>query len=245
MFNMRQQNNEEDTFKQKGLEVLNKIVEQQSKMQEQINNVISQNSQRNELFMKQQQYSEQQAHKQSMESQPQIKKLSEFTDEEYEQLTPQQIHRISEINNEKMFSEMINSKLSPIIENFNDLQKNYSGDKVNSFLEKAKNEKDSDGNLLRPDFDEWYSEMSLLHKENPSLSIERLYSLAKLENKEKDESLSSKFNKKNYEPDHTSFGGFMPNLMSGNQQGTLSVSDAAKEAYTEHVNKYGDELLRN
>jgi len=60
-----------------------------------------------------------------------------------------------------------------------------------------------------PDFMEWKTEMAALAKDNPTLTIERVYKLAKLENPEKAQELAEKYDESDKKPE-TGYLSLMP-----------------------------------
>lgn len=96
------------------------------------------------------------------------------------------------------------------------------------------------------DFEEWSDEMKQLSKENPTLSLKRLYLLARQENADKAKTLDEKYADKKDETDDsvlTLFGGFRPTTKTsgeggeGSQKTKMTIDQALDKAWTDAVAK--------
>lgn len=97
------------------------------------------------------------------------------------------------------------------------------------------------------DFDEWADEMKALSTENPTLSLKRLYALARQENPDKAKTLDEKYTEKKDDTEDktlTLFGGFRPTTKTSGEDGKdgkkaekLTVDQALDKAWEEAVAK--------
>lgn len=96
------------------------------------------------------------------------------------------------------------------------------------------------------DFEEWADEMKALSQENPTLSLKRLYTLARQENPDKAKTLDDKYvEKKDVKDDSlTLFGGYRPTTKTSGEGGKdgktrekLSIDQALDKAWEEAVDK--------
>lgn len=113
-------------------------------------------------------------------------------------------------------AEHIDSKVSALAERF-------EGKNASEQIEKVAGKND--------DFWEWASEIKLLLKDTPTLSVDRAYKLARAENPDKVEKLKSKYEKKV----ETKSNLFSLTPTSSRQSGTgkMSQRDAAEKAFNE------------
>ena len=90
-----------------------------------------------------------------------------------------------------------------------------------------------------PDFMDWKTEISVLAKENPTLSIPRLHSLVRLENPEKATELDSKYTSDDSKDSEPGFLGLMPT------GGGFVDEDSGEKIMTkdEALNKAWEEVL--
>lgn len=97
------------------------------------------------------------------------------------------------------------------------------------------------------DFEEWEDEMKTLSKENPTLSIKRLYTLARQENPDKAKTLDEKHKDPKDEPKDdgiTLFGGYRPSTKTSGdgdskdgKKTKLTMDQALDKAWNEAVSK--------
>jgi hypothetical protein len=90
-----------------------------------------------------------------------------------------------------------------------------------------------------PDFNDWQDEIRALAKENPTLSIPRLYTLARVENPDKAKTVDEKYKEPEQPKDSgiTLFGGFKPNgktsVDKDGKEVKLTVDEALEKAWGE------------
>ncbi len=93
-----------------------------------------------------------------------------------------------------------------------------------------------------PDFWEWSNEMKALLAENPSLSVNRAYTIVKAENPDKVEKLKSKYEKKTEKP--RDFFSLLPTSGRGRADGSgkMTQEQAAEDAFDKIMGELGDVL---
>lgn len=100
------------------------------------------------------------------------------------------------------------------------------------------------------DFDEWSDEMKALAKDNPTLTLKRLYTLARSENADKTKEMDTKYAPKDDVKEKadgglTLFGGFRPTIgktgdggESGKNGKKMTPAEAGSQAWEETVAKF-------
>jgi hypothetical protein len=112
-----------------------------------------------------------------------------------------------------------------------------------SFESKNANEQISKTAHDNPDFWEWSGEIKNLLKENPTLTVNRAYNLARSENKDKVKELDTKYAKPVAKKEQ-SFLGLTPTSSVGARDGTgkMSQREAAEKAFDKVMGELGDVL---
>lgn len=129
----------------------------------------------------------------------------------------------------RQLQEEIKKAVEPVVGAVNGLQQSTASREINSQIAELKSK--------NKDFDSWKSEMIALSKENPTLSVNRLYTIARAENPDKAKELDAKFNPPPPAPERPrGFGGLTvfgrsAGLTEGEKP--ASKSEAALEAYRE------------
>lgn len=96
------------------------------------------------------------------------------------------------------------------------------------------------------DFGDWEDEMKALSKENPTLSLKRLYTLARQENADKAKTLDEKYEDKKDEPEDkglTLFGGYRPTTKTGGGDGKDGDGKKTKLDMDQALDKAWDEAV--
>jgi len=174
---------------------------------------------------------------------PKPKRLAELSEDEMDDLSPQQVYSMMQKEISEDITSSLKEQLEPLTQQLSQVESTSAQDRAGTEINSFMGEKDEMGKLLRPDFNDWRTEMASIHEKSPGLSINQLYTLARSENSEK----LGELNKK-YSPEveggniiKPSFGGMQPNLMNKTTDGgDLSVEDAARESLNKMKETYGD-----
>ena len=112
---------------------------------------------------------------------------------------------------------------------------------ASSFESKNANEQIAKAADQNPDFWEWSNEIKQMLAENPTLSVNRAYQLAKSENHKKAEELNKKYAKPT-EKKEQSFLGLTPTSSIGTRDATgkMTQKEAAEKAFDKVMGDLGD-----
>jgi len=156
-------------------------------------------------------------------------------DVDLEQLDRRQFATFIVRQAEAAFKEEIKNMLGTVDSKVQDLATRFESKNASEQITKV-----SDNN---PDFWEWSSEIKQLLSENPTLTVNRAYALAKSENPKKAEELHKKFAKP--EPKkQQSFFGLTPtsSISTRSNAGKMSQKEAAEAAFDKVMGELGDRI---
>lgn len=141
----------------------------------------------------------------------------------------------------KAFQRNLDAALKPVTEAVQKAQQTAVSVDVKTQVEKFADQ--------HPDFPEWKDEMLALAKDNPTLSVARLYNLAKLENPDKAKEIDKKFKKDEKEGEQgkaaagkkkPAANGLTPGGSAGEHKpGKMTPQQAANAAWEETVAQFG------
>lgn len=137
------------------------------------------------------------------------------------------------------FSEMLKHEMGQTV---GELQKNVQGVQQTTVASEMKREIEK-LESEKKDFWDWKSEMIELRKENPNLSISRLYALARAENPDKAQELDKKYTPPPADegkPKEPAFGGFFPSSMNTEENTSMKPDEAATKAWDDTFGQSSD-----
>lgn len=173
------------------------------------------------------------------------RKLWEYSDEELESFTQQQLMEAQHKSTIAETVAEVQKALEPINDQLKNLAGNVSRRHATDEFSRLANEKGEDSKVLRPDLNDWVPEMVELQKRFKDAPIEELYQLAKVRNKDKASELDNKYNPKPEEKPRKIFGGLTNDLFQGSDDGngTMSIEEAVSTSLEELPQEDAD-LLR-
>lgn len=140
--------------------------------------------------------------------------------------------------------DVLKKNLKPVDERLNTFESTSRKKDLQMALREFVNEKDSDGNLVRPDWQDWAPDIQNLMKSQPGLTFKQAYTLVKNEAQTSDPEryaqVQEKYWPKPEEPQRQPFGGIYPsNIGIPNSEEVISLDDAAMKAFGEMMDEAG------
>lgn len=135
----------------------------------------------------------------------------------------------------------VNKALKPVAQRLDEITSTTERSAVAAQVDKAR--------AKYEDFDEWKAEINQLHKENPGLNVDRLYTLARAENPDKVAELTAKAKEQSEKSggDKKPFLGLTPTSTNSaddnDDDGRMSPQDAATAAFDEAFKDIPEELF--
>lgn len=140
----------------------------------------------------------------------------------------------------KEIGGLLDEKLGAVGQKIDGVSSEFRNGKIREEYDKIKQD--------HPDFDDWGTEMAALAKENPGLSLRRLYTLARSEDSKKAKELDEKHGKtkdaKKEDTELTLFGGFRPTIGktgggdAGKSGEKMTADQAGQKAWEETVARF-------
>ena len=141
------------------------------------------------------------------------------------------------------FERSLTKALKPLFKKIDDQKAESETEKFRESVKQMKKD--------HKDFSEWGDELRAIYKENPTMSIDRAYKLARAENPDKAKELDEKFAKEDKEDDEENkstqklFGGLLPTsgTSDAKEERRLKPKDAADKAWDQTMQGLDEALI--
>ena len=157
-------------------------------------------------------------------------------DVDLEQLDRKDFARFILESSRQATQESLDKMLASLDNKIQDLGSRFESKNAGEQVERMAND--------HKDFWEWSSEIKVLLKENPTLTVRRAYSLVRGENPDKAKAMDAKYNPPAPAKKSGSFIGLTPTSSVGTREGTVKMSqkDAANKAFDDVMADLGDTI---